>query len=137
MQSAFSWAPKVARMCESKQSTVHFCPVEFLVRWCRIRGSNSGPLFCLADGSAVKTEVFTRQLKGALAFCDLDCSSYKSHSFRTGAASLAAKTACLTRRSGVLVVGNPMHSSHTYDRQLRGQIRFVFGYCSHRLVTRL
>ena len=78
-------------MCESKQSTVHFCPVEFLVRWCRMRGSNSGPLFCLADGSAVKTEVFTRQLKGALAFCDLDCSSYKSHSFRIGAASLAAE----------------------------------------------
>ena len=56
-----------------------------------MRGSNSGPLFCLADGSAVKTEVFTRQLKGALAFCDLDCSSYKSHSFRIGAASLAAE----------------------------------------------
>ena len=47
--------------------------------------------FCLADGSAVKTEVFTRQLKGALAFCDLDCFSYKSHSFRISAASLAAE----------------------------------------------
>ena len=45
----------------------------------------------LPEGSAVKTEVFTRQLKGALAFCDLDCSSYKSHSFRIGAASLAAE----------------------------------------------
>ena len=74
-----------------RESTVHCCPVEFLLRWCRMRGSNSGPLFCLADGSAVKTEVFTRQLKGALAFCDLDCSSYKSHSFRIGAASLAAE----------------------------------------------
>ena len=70
---------------------VQFCPVEFLLRWCWMRGSNSGPLFCLADGSAIKTEVFTRQLKGALAFCDLDCSSYKSHSFRIGAASLAAE----------------------------------------------
>ena len=47
--------------------------------------------FCVADGSAVKTEVFTRQLKGALAFCDLDCFSYKSHSFRISAASLAAE----------------------------------------------
>ena len=74
-----------------RESTVHFCPVEFLLRWYRMRGSNSGPLFCLADGSAVKREVFTRQLKGALAFCDLDCSSYKSHSFRIGAASLAAE----------------------------------------------
>ena len=33
----------------------------------------------------------TRQLKGALAFCDLDCSSYKSLSVRIGAPSLAAK----------------------------------------------
>ena len=74
-----------------RDSTVQFCPVEFLLRWCRVRGSNCGPLFCLADGSAVKSEVFTRQLKGALAFCDLDCSRYKSHSFRIGAASLAAE----------------------------------------------
>lgn len=87
--------------------TVQFCPVEFLLRWCRVRGCNSGPLFSLADGSAVKTEVFTRQLKGALAFCDLDRSSYKSD----------------TRRFGLLVVGNPMHLSYTYDCPLLGQIR--------------
>ena len=55
------------------------------------RVNHRSTLICLADGSAVKTEVFTRQLKGALAFCDLDCSSYKSHSFRIGAASLAAE----------------------------------------------
>ena len=53
-----------------RESTVQFCPFEFLLHWCRVRGSNSGPLFRLADSSAVKTEVFTRQLKGALAFCD-------------------------------------------------------------------
>ena len=50
-------------------SAVQFCPVKFLSRLCRVRRSNSGSLFCLADGSAVKTEIFTRQLKGALAFC--------------------------------------------------------------------
>ena len=37
--------------------------VEVLLCWCRVRRSNSGSHFCLADGSAVKTEVFTRQLK--------------------------------------------------------------------------
>ena len=49
--------------------------------------------FCLADASAVKTEVFTRELKhgSPCFFCDLDCSSYKSLSFRIGAASLAAE----------------------------------------------
>ena len=65
--------------------------MKFLLHWCCVRGSNSGPLFCLADGSAVKTEVFTCQLKRALAFCDLDCSRYKSDSFRIGTASLAAE----------------------------------------------
>ena len=54
-----------------------------------MRGSNSGPLFCHFEGSVIKTEVFTQQLNGALDFCDLDC--YKSHSFRIGAASLAAE----------------------------------------------
>ena len=46
-----------------RDSAVQFCPVEFLLRWCRKRRSNSGSHFCLADGSAVKTEIFTRQLK--------------------------------------------------------------------------
>ena len=31
------------------------------------------------------------QLKGALAFCVFDCCSYKLHSFRIGAAGLAAE----------------------------------------------
>ena len=56
-----------------------------------MRRSSSGSLFSLADGSAVKAEVLTRQFKGALAFRDLDCSSYKSHAFRVDAASLAAE----------------------------------------------
>ena len=82
--------------------------------------------FCVADGSAVKTEVFTRQLKGALAFCDLDCFSYKSHSFRISAASLAAENGMSDAQIRDLVVGNQMDLSYTYDRQPRGQIRFVF-----------
>ena len=66
-----------------RDSAVQFYLVEFLLRWCHVRRSNSGSLFCLADGSAVKT---VRR-----SFCDLDCSSYKSLSFRIGAASLAAE----------------------------------------------
>ena len=46
-----------------RDSAVQFCPVEFLLRWCRMRRSNTGSHFCLADGSAVKTEIFTQQLK--------------------------------------------------------------------------
>ena len=100
--------------------------MEFLLRWCRVRGSNSGPLFYLADGSAVKLEVFTHQLKGALAFCDLDCSRYKSHSFRIGAASLAAENGM----SDAQIRGPCRWKSDAFklyiDGQLHGQIRFVF-----------
>ena len=39
-----------------RESTLHFCPVEFLLRWSRMRRPNSGPRFCLADGSVIKTE---------------------------------------------------------------------------------
>ena len=41
-----------------RDSAVQFCLVEVLPCWCRVRRSNSGSHFCLADGSAVKTEVF-------------------------------------------------------------------------------
>ena len=67
-----------------------FCPVNYLQRYCSMRGTTPGALFCFADGSPVKTSHFTQQLRQALNFCGLDSSKYKSHSFRIGAASSAA-----------------------------------------------
>ena len=67
-----------------------FCPVNYLQRYCSMRGITPGALFCFADGSPVKTSHFAQQLRQALNFCGLDSSKYKSHSFRIGAASSAA-----------------------------------------------
>ena len=67
------------------------CPVAYLQRYFSTRGATPGPLFCFADGSPVKTSQFTQQLQQALNFCGLDSTKYKSHSFRIGAASLAAE----------------------------------------------
>ena len=67
------------------------CPVAYLQRYFSARGATPGPLFCFADGSPVKTSQFTQQLQQALNFCGLDSTKYKSHSFRIGAASLAAE----------------------------------------------
>lgn len=67
-----------------------FCPVNYLQRYCSMRGTILGALFCFSDGSPVKTSHFTQQLRQALNFCGLDSSKYKSHSFRSGAASFAA-----------------------------------------------
>ena len=65
------------------------CLVAYLQRYFSTRGATPGPLFCFADGSPVKTSQFTRQLQQA--FVAFDSTKYKSHSFRIGAASLAAE----------------------------------------------
>ena len=66
------------------------CPVGLLSEYIAVRGSRPGPLFVHTDGSAVAREFFTTELQKALQFCKLDPTRYKSHSFRSGAASLAA-----------------------------------------------
>ena len=67
-----------------------FCPVNYLQRYCSMRGPTPGALFCFSDGNPVKASHFTQQLWQALNFCGLDSSQYKSHSFWIGAASSAA-----------------------------------------------
>lgn len=52
--------------------------------------SSVEPLFSFMDGSPVSRQFFTEQLKLALSFCGLDTNKYQSHSFRIGAATLAA-----------------------------------------------
>ena len=66
------------------------CPVSLLSEYIAVRGSRPGPLFVHTDGLAVAREFFTTELQKALQFCKLDPTRYKSHSFRIGAASLAA-----------------------------------------------
>ena len=66
------------------------CPVSLLSEYIAVRGSRPGPLFVHTDGSAVAREFFTTELQKAPQFCKLDPTRYKTHSFRIGAASLAA-----------------------------------------------
>lgn len=56
-----------------------------------LRGSNSGPLFVIPGNTPVPRPLFDRQLHRCLAFCKLDSTCYKGHSFRIGAASYAAE----------------------------------------------
>ena len=67
-----------------------FCPVAALLQYCSTRGDRPGPLFCHADHSPISVHQFTRELQRCLAFCGLDTSRYKSHSFRIGGACHAA-----------------------------------------------
>ena len=80
---------------QPSESLVHsentaMCPVSLLSEYLAVRGLHPGPLFVHTDGSAVAREFLTAELHKALLFCKLDPTRYKSHSFRIGAASLAA-----------------------------------------------
>ena len=73
-----------------RDETSPFCPVKALVDYCRIRGSQPGPLFCHQNIAPVTVNQFNSELSRYLKFCGLDTSRYKGHSFRIGAASHAA-----------------------------------------------
>lgn len=66
-------------------------PVSALATYLKGRGTHPGPLFSLSTGSPVPRSMFDGQLRKCLQFCGLDCSRYKSHSFRIGKASDCAQ----------------------------------------------
>ena len=84
-----------------------FCPVAALLQYCSTRGDRPGPLFCQADYSPISVHQFNRELQRCLAFCGLDTSRYKSHSFRI--ATLQTKV-ILMRKYVLLVAGNRRRS---------------------------
>ncbi|XP_078354820.1 uncharacterized protein LOC144639381 [Oculina patagonica] len=71
-------------------NTLQFCPVKSLLQYCEMRGDKPGPLFCHLDNSPILVTQFNTELRRCLNFCGLDPQRYKSHSFRIGAACLAA-----------------------------------------------
>lgn len=67
------------------------CPVQSLEQYIAIRHCNPGPLFCHFDHSALSRYQFAAVLRKALVFIGLDVGKYKTHSFRIGAATEAAR----------------------------------------------
>ena len=70
----------------AREDSQPFCPVTALLQYCSTRGDPPGPLFCHADYSPISVHQFNCELHRCLAFCGLDMSRYKSHSFRIGGA---------------------------------------------------
>ena len=56
------------------EDSLPFCPVKSLIKYCKIRGSKSGPLFCSSDGSPITTSQFNSELHRCLIFCGLNTS---------------------------------------------------------------
>ena len=74
------------------------CPVGCLRHYLAYRDTSPGPLFILPSGHPVSSALFTSTMNKCLHFIGINASLYKAHSFRIGAASQAAKMACLMHK---------------------------------------
>ena len=67
------------------------CPVRAMQAYLQVRGDRPGPLFQYATSHAILRNDFNKELRWALLFYDLDPTTFKSYSFRIGAATTAAQ----------------------------------------------
>ena len=72
------------------QSKEAHCPVLSLVRYLRIRPKFPGPLYIFSDKSPVTSSFFYSSLRQCLLHSGLDPLQHRGHSFRIGAATMAA-----------------------------------------------
>ena len=66
------------------------CPVAAMMAFLSVRGAAPGPLFVFADSSPLTRERLVALTKSTLETAGLDPSGYSGHSFRIGAATVAA-----------------------------------------------
>ena len=68
------------------------CPVRALLSFLSVRPQTSqeAPLFVNKKGAPLTKEAFVKRIRAALARAGIDQSAYSGHSFRIGAASVAA-----------------------------------------------
>jgi integrase len=67
------------------------CPVSALLAYLVLRGNKPGPLFMFGDGSPLARPWLMTEIRRALSAAGLDPKPYSGHSFRSGAATTAAK----------------------------------------------
>lgn len=67
------------------------CPVNNMFNYLAIRPKIQGPLFCHFSGKPLTRYQFSAILNKVLVLCNVNYKQYKSHSFRIGAATAAAK----------------------------------------------
>jgi hypothetical protein len=66
----------------------HYSLIRCLAQYIKLRGMDHGPLFRLGS-NPITRNFFTNHLQQCLRFSQLDLRTYKSHSFRIGAATTA------------------------------------------------
>jgi len=81
---------KGTTVCLAKTDN-NLCPVQALLPYLALRGTNPGPLFIMEDHTYLTRSKFTAKLREILKAAGIDDSKYASHSFRSGAATTAAE----------------------------------------------
>ena len=84
-----------------REDYLPICPVQAMVDYCKLRGSEAGLLFCQADSSPITVGQFNAELRRCLLF------------LRVLVFALARpKRGSLTLKFGRLAAGNPMHLNY-------------------------
>ena len=66
------------------------CPVAALLQFLAIRGNHPGLLFVCSNGKPLTKGKFITEVRAALTTANLPAAEYAGHSFRIGAATMAA-----------------------------------------------
>ena len=66
------------------------CPVNTMLQYLIVRGTQRGPLVRFQDGHLLTCQRFVEEVRKALQQAGVDQSKYCGHSFRIGAATTAA-----------------------------------------------
>ncbi len=81
---------KVVDVIVSKVAS-QLCPVKAVLGYLVVRGSGQGPLFQFKDKKSLTRVHFMSRVRETLQRVGVDCEAYSGHSFRSGAATTAAK----------------------------------------------
>ena len=73
------------------KSKADVCPVAAILAYMVMRRAQPGPFFIFADGRPLTRERFVAAVRSALHSAGVDASRYAGHSFRIGAATIAAQ----------------------------------------------
>ena len=83
---------------------LYYVPVEALLRYLHLRGSNPGPLFVFENGSPLTRVKLSSVISSLLKVCNIE-GDYTGHSFRIGAAITAARVGIPDNMIKLQVVG--------------------------------